>query len=98
MLIASLWISSRVFLTVVDNSIEDIIEEILKLATDPIDKLLNLHYSGWEDIWSNGVVQLESEDEALPQILPALKYVRDLAGSMNKNPSSKIWSATLTCQ
>ena len=67
-------LGQRVFLTVVDNSIEDIIEEILKLATDPIDKLLNLHYSGWEDIWSNGVVQLESEDEALPQILLASQY------------------------
>ena len=63
----------RIFLTVVDDSIEAILEEIQMVSSHTVDHLLNLHYEGWGEIWSTGNVQVEG-DINLARVVLASQY------------------------
>ena len=64
---------NRVFITVVDDSIEDILEEIKMVSSNSLDDLLTQHYNSWGQIWSSGNVQVEG-DKDLARVILASQY------------------------
>ena len=66
---------TRIFITVVDDSIEDILEEIKMVSSNSLDDLLAQHYTSWDHIWSSGNVQVEGDMDLARVILASQYYL-----------------------
>ena len=64
----------RVLLTVVESSLEDLLEEVAEVTSQPFPALLDSHWEGWESVWQEGVVMVEGEDEHLQRSVLAAQY------------------------
>ena len=64
----------RVLLTVVESSLEELLEEVAEVTSQPLAALLASHTEGWEYVWEEGVVIVEGEDEHLKRSILAAQY------------------------
>ena len=64
----------RVLLTVVESSLEELLEEVAEVTSQPLSALLASHIEGWEYVWEEGVVMVEGEDEHLQRSVLAAQY------------------------
>ena len=64
----------RVLLTVVESSLEELLEEVVEVTSQPLSALLASHTEGWESVWEEGVVMVEGEDEHLQRSVLAAQY------------------------
>jgi len=64
----------RVLLTVVESSLEELLQEVAEVTSQSLSALLDSHTEGWEYIWEEGVVMLEGEDEHLQRSVLAAQY------------------------
>ena len=67
--------TQRVFLTVIDETIDGILEEIKLASSNSVADLLQLHYNGWEDIWSTGNIQVEGDFDLAHTLLASQYYL-----------------------
>ena len=64
----------RVLLTVVESSLEELLEEVAEVTSQPLSALLASHIEGWEYVWEEGVVMVEGDDEHLQRSVLAAQY------------------------
>ena len=69
----------RVLLTVVESSLEELLEEVAVVTSQPLSAILASHTEGWESIWEEGVVMVEGEDEHLQRSVLAAQYYLHLS-------------------
>ena len=64
----------RAFLTVVESSLESLMEEVVDVTSHSLADLLKSHTEGWNSLWEDGVVIVEGEDEHLERSVLAAQY------------------------
>ena len=65
----------RVFITIVDSSLEGLMEELELVISYSVTELLSLHYSAMSSLWSEGVLEVTGDLELARVVLASQYYL-----------------------